>query len=310
MSLHNVKEILSGLPFGPATGAATGGAHTGAGAYAVGKGHIGAETGAVAAFNVHNMEFVQGVVGAAEDEGAPVILMIGEPMIPFAGLDMLVAICRKAAEASSVPMAIALDHGKKRENIQRCIELGVSVMFDGSHLPFEENIALTKEYAALAHAAGVSIEGEIGAIGGAEDDDVDGAASLTDPMQAIEFAERTGVDGLAISIGNRHGFYKRPPLLNMEILSQVATVVRMPIVLHGGSDVPDAEIRKAIRCGIRKVNVGTELKYAFFSTLKERLNQDPMPYQPPAVLAQARAAIRELARSKIRLFRSAWEVRT
>jgi fructose-bisphosphate aldolase class II len=307
MSLHNVEEILSGLP--GAAGAGAGFYEVRSMTHAVDEAYAVGEACAVAAFNVHNMEFVQGVVGAAEDEGSPVILMIGEPMIPFAGLDMLVAICRKAAEASSVPMAIALDHGKKRENIQRCIELGVSVMFDGSNLPFQDNIALTKEYAALAHAAGVSIEGEIGAIGGAEDEDVDGAASLTDPMQAIEFAERTGVDALAISIGNRHGFYKRPPLLNMEILSMVAAAVRMPIVLHGGSDVPDAEIRKAIRCGIRKVNVGTELKYAFFSTLKERLNQDPMPYQPPAVLAQARAAVRELARSKIRLFRSAWEVR-
>ncbi len=291
MSIHSVKEILSGPPAIDAARAR------------------GADC-AVAAFNVHNMEFVQGVVAAAEDEGAPVILMIGEPMIPFAGLEMLVAICRQAAASSRVPIAVALDHGTKRENIIRCIELGVSVMFDGSRLPFEENTALTKEYADLAHAAGVSIEGEIGAIGGAEDDGIDGAAALTDPAQAIEFAERTGVDALAISIGNRHGFYKRPPTLDMGILSKVKAAVRIPIVLHGGSDVPDSEILKAIQNGIRKINIGTELKYAFFSTLRERLNLDPMPYQPPQVLAQAREAVRELARKKIKLVRSAWEDRS
>lgn len=264
---------------------------------------------AIAACNVHTMEFAQAVAWAAQDEGAPVILMIGEAMIPFAGLDMLAAICRHAADEAEVPVAVALDHGKNPANIERCMALGLSVMFDGSHLPFEENVRLTTAFARKAHDAGVSIEGEIGAIGGVEDGEEEVEAMKTDPALAIEFAERTGVDALAISIGNRHGFYRTPPVLDAGRLEAVrlgmaARGLRVPLVLHGGSDVPPQEIRKVLGAGIRKINVGTDLKFAFFDELRRRLSQVPMPYQPPQVLAHGREAVRRVAREKIALFGS------
>lgn len=259
---------------------------------------------AVAACNVHNMEFAQAVARAAQDEAAPVILMIGEAMIPFAGLDMLACICRHVAKEVSVPVAVALDHGKNPANVERCIELGLSVMFDGSHLPFEENVSMTRAFAQKAHAAGLSIEGELGAIGGVEDGEDEVEAMKTDPALAIEFAERTGVDALAISIGNRHGFYPVPPVLDVARLEAVRHSLGIPLVLHGGSDIPESEILRALKAGVRKVNVGTDLKFAFFDELRKRLSVIPMPYQPPQVLAQGREAVRNVARQKIRLFGS------
>lgn len=265
---------------------------------------------AVAACNVHNMEFAQAVAWAARDESAPVILMIGEAMIPFAGLDMLASICRRVADEVEVPVAVALDHGKNPDHVRRCIELGLSVMFDGSHLPFAENVARTAEFARMAHDAGVSLEGELGAIGGSEDDEEEVEAMKTDPALAIEFAERTGVDSLAISIGNRHGFYRTPPVLDAERLAAVRRAVRVPLVLHGGSDVPESEIRKVIDAGIRKINVGTDLKFAFFDELRRRLTADPMPFQPPHVLAHGRDAVRRVTRGKIALFGSSGTIAT
>ncbi|MDI6870185.1 MAG: class II fructose-bisphosphate aldolase family protein [Bacillota bacterium] len=259
---------------------------------------------AVGAFNVHNMEYVQAVIKAAEAENAPVILMIGEAMIPFAGLDMLATICLFAAEQTPVPVAVALDHGHSFANLERCVELGISIMFDGSHLPLEENIRLTRKFARMAHAAGVSIEGELGSVGGAEDGEAGKEVNLTDPRTAARFVEETGVDALAVAIGNCHGFYSGTPSLDLVRLERIRELVHIPLVLHGGSDLPEALSREAIARGIRKFNVGTDLKYAFSSTLKRLLTQEPMPYQPPALLGPARDAVTEVVRHKIRLFGS------
>lgn len=278
MPFYNPKELLSVVP-------KTGG-------FAVG------------AFNVHNMEYTQAVVKAAELENAPVILMIGEPMIPFAGLDMLAAICRHAAENSKVPVAVTLDHGKKEENIKRCIELGVSVMFDGSHYPFDKNIKLTKEVVERAHKVGLSVEGELGSIGGSEDGEEARPEMMTDPDAAKEFVELTGIDVLAVSIGNCHGLYRKLPKLDVERLRLIRKKVDIPIVLHGGSDLPVDMSLEVIKQGIVKFNVGTDLKYAFSRKLRETLNGEPMPFQPPHVLEPAREAVCEVARQKIRLFGS------
>jgi ketose-bisphosphate aldolase len=257
---------------------------------------------AIGAFNVHNMEYTQAVIRAAEAEQAPVILMIGEPMIPYAGLDMLAEICKEAAGAARIPVAIALDHGKIKENIDRCIQLGICVMVDGSHLSFEKNVAFTRDVVERAHARGLSVEGEIGSIGGSEDGEAQLEKMMTDPDAAAEFAEKSGVDILAVSIGNVHGLYHGECHIDINRLKEIANRVHVPIVMHGGSDLEQGISKEAIQNGIRKFNIGTDLKYAFSTTLRATLNQTPMPFQPHAVLGPARDAVEQVAREKIRLF--------
>lgn len=259
---------------------------------------------AIGAFNVHNMEYTQAVVRAAETTGMPVILMLGEPMLAFADLDMLSTIATTAAERSSVPIAVALDHGKNWQNIQRCIELGLCVMVDGSALPYEENVRLTRAAVQLARRYGVSVEGELGSLAGIEDVEDEASEFLTDPPAAARFVEETGVDGLAVAIGNCHGKYLRPPVLDMERLRRIRDLVEVPIVLHGGSDLPLEMSRQAIENGIRKFNVGTDLKYAFCEEFRRVLEQDPMPFQPPQTLGAARDAVYRTACEKIRLFQN------
>jgi ketose-bisphosphate aldolase len=259
---------------------------------------------AVGAFNVHNMEYTQGVIKAAEMENAPVILMIGEAMIPYCGLDMIAAICQQAAQSTRVPVAIALDHGKKMENINSCLELGISVMFDGSHYPFEENIRLTAEVCQKAHQLGLPVEGELGNIGGSEEGEDVTPEMMTNPDAAEDYVNRTGVDILAIAIGNIHGLYKKPPHLDIERLKAIRRKVSIPVVLHGGSDLPIEMSCEVIKEGISKFNIGTDLKYAFSRRLKEALNAEPMPFQPPHVMGPARDAVCEVARKKIQIFGS------
>lgn len=259
---------------------------------------------AVGAFNVHNMEYTQGVIKAAELEDSPVILMIGEAMIPFCGLDMISTICLHAAQNTHIPVAIMLDHGKKMENINRCLELGIPVMFDGSHYPFEENVRLTTEICKKAHALGLPVEGELGNISGSEDGEEITPEMMTDPDKAVEFVEKTGVDILAISIGNVHGLYKTPPHLDIERLKKIRSEVNIPLVMHGGSDLPTEMAKSVIHEGISKFNIGTDLKYAFSYSLKKTFNQTPMPFQPPETLGVAREAVCEATREKMQLFGS------
>lgn len=259
---------------------------------------------AIGAFNVHNMEYTQAVVQAAEATRMPVILMLGEPMLEFAGLEMLSTIAKTAARRSSLPIAVTLDHGKKLDNIRRCIQLGISVMVDGSALPYEENVQLTRTVVEMAREAGVSVEGELGSLAGIEDVEAEAMEFFTDPDLAAEFAARTGIDALAVAIGNCHGKYLRPPVLDMERLRRIREKVTVPIVLHGGSDLPPDMSREAIENGIRKFNVGTDLKYAFCQEMKRVLDQDPMPFQPPRTLGTAREAVYRVACQKIRLFQN------
>jgi len=277
MSLYSVSELYKGLPRGKY---------------------------ALAAFNVHNMEYTQAVIRSAEKEDAPVILMIGEPIIPFAGLKMLSTICKFAAYNTKIPVAITLDHGKKMDLINESIKLGLSVMFDGSLLPFEENVKLTREVVEKAHSSCVSVEGELGSIAGVEDEKETKASAMTNPKMAKIFAEETKVDILAISIGNRHGLYRAKPELDLQRLARINKLISIPLVLHGGSDLPEDLTRKAIELGIKKYNIGTDLKNAFAVALKRVINQEPMPFQPPNILGVAREAVFEVACKKIRLMGS------
>ena len=262
---------------------------------------------AVGQFNVNNLEFAQAIAEAAAEERSPVIFGVSEGALKYMGLEYTVAIAETAAKASGVPVALHLDHGSSFEIAMKCIRAGFSsVMFDGSHYPFEENVRLTKEIVKAAHAMGVSVEGELGTIGGVEDDiSVDDAdAALAKPEEAIRFWEETGVDALAIAVGTAHGMYKGEVKIRFDIIEAVASKIPVPIVLHGGSGVPDDMIRESIRLGVGKINVNTENQIACTDAIREVLNNDAKVYDPRKYMTPARNAMKEVVRSKIRLFGS------
>jgi fructose-bisphosphate aldolase class II len=262
---------------------------------------------AVGQFNMNNLEFAQAIVEAAMEEKSPFIFGVSEGALKYMGIEFTVALAEAAAKKSGLPIALHLDHGSTFEVAMKCIRAGFSsVMFDGSHYPFEENVRLTKEVVKAAHAMGVSVEGELGTIGGVEDDiSVDEAhASLANPEEAIRFYEETGVDCLAIAVGTAHGMYKGEPNIRYDIIEKVANAIPVPVVLHGGSGVPDDSIRKAIAAGVGKINVNTENQVACTDTIRQILNNDSKVYDPRKYLGPAKKAMVEVVRSKIRLFGS------
>ncbi|MDO8510678.1 MAG: class II fructose-1,6-bisphosphate aldolase [Nanoarchaeota archaeon] len=284
---------------------------------------------AVAHFNINNMEIVQGVVAAATKLKAPIILATSEGALRYAGMDYLYAIAKIAAESSSVPIALHLDHGKDLEIIKRAIQKGYSsVMIDASHEDFEKNIRLTKQVVALAHGKGISVEAELGTIGGAEDLVSSRNIIYTDPAKAKEFVERTGCDILAVAIGTSHGAYKfaGKASLRQDVLRQIRQEVKVPLVLHGASGVPqtivktaqkygadlsgvkgvpDAQIRTAIRNGVTKINTDTDIRIAFDAGIRKALYAQPKNFDPRHMLASARELIQAVAEQRIKLFGSA-----
>lgn len=262
---------------------------------------------AVGAFNCNNMEIVQAIIAAAEAEKSPVIMQASQGAIKYAGIEYITAMASIAAENASVPVALHLDHGTSFEQVMMCIRKGFSsVMIDGSKLPFEENIALTKRVIDVGRAVGVSVEAELGKIGGTEDDiHVDDRDALfTNPEEAREFVERTGVDALAVAIGTAHGQYKGVPELDFARLEKIRSLVNIPIVLHGSSGVPDEAISKAIKLGVRKVNIDTNIREAFVQASRDVLNKDAKEIDPRKMLGPAREAATAIIREKIRLFGS------
>lgn len=262
---------------------------------------------AVGQFNVNNLEYFQAITEAAKEERSPLIFGASEGAIRYIGLENVVALAEVAAKQADVPIALHLDHGSSFEMVMKCIRAGFSsVMFDGSHYPFEENIRLTKKVVEAAHAVGVSVEGELGTIGGVEDDlDVsEEDAALAKPEEAIEFWKETKVDALAIAVGTAHGIYKGEPKIRFDIIEKVAQAVDAPIVLHGGSGVPDAAIQKSISLGVGKINVNTENQVASTKVVRELLLQNENMIDPRKYLGPAREAIKEVVKGKMRLFGS------
>ena len=260
---------------------------------------------AVGAFNCNNMEMIQAIVQAAAAERAPVIIQASQGAIKYAGLEFITALVRTAAAAVAVPVALHLDHGTDYDTVVACIRHGfTSVMFDGSHWAKEENIERTREVVRIAHAAGVTVEGEIGRIGGVEDDiSVDERdAFLTPVADAVEFYHATGVDALAMSFGTAHGLYKLPPQLAFDRIDAVHRETGAYLVMHGGSGVPDADVQRGISLGIRKINIDTELREAFMAELRRQLAARPAELDPRKVLGPARAAMQEKVKEKMRLF--------
>lgn len=262
---------------------------------------------AVGAFNFSNLETLRAIILAAQRRSAPVIIQTSQTAIKYAGLEYIVAMARVAGEQAGVPVVLHLDHGTDLATIEACIKAGYSsVMIDASHHSFTENIRLTKEVVAMAHAHGVSVEAELGRLAGQEDEISVGEreAAFTDPAEARAFVEETGVDALAVAVGTAHGLYRGEPHLDFLSLQQIAELVSIPLVLHGASGVPDASIRQAIACGISKINIDTELRIAFYRAVKNFLDHHDT-YDPRKFLSPAIDAMAELVEAKIDLFGSA-----
>ncbi len=262
---------------------------------------------AVGAFSAHNAETIQAILWAAEAEQSPVMIQIGQRVIHHIGLEAMKKMLDVLAKDITVPVCIHLDHSRQYKQTMQAIQLGFqSVMFDGSALSFEENTRITRKVVEAARELGIGTEGEIGKIGGTEDDITvaEEDAMITSTAEAAAFVEATDVDYLAVSIGTAHGIYKNPPKLAFERLQEINETVKRPIVLHGGSDVPDDQVRKAISLGIAKINVDTELRQAFTIGMQEVLQEDPEEYHLAVSLGRGREMMQAKVQEKIRLFGS------
>jgi len=247
---------------------------------------------AVGAFNVENLEFVMAVVAAAEEKHSPVIMQTTPGTIKYASIDYFAAMCRVAADAASVPVAIHLDHGDGFDRCVQAMHAGyTSVMIDGSHVPFEDNIALTASVTKVAGPIGIPVEAELGKVGGKEDDGpaVEGENPYTDPDQAEEFVARTGCTSLAVGVGTAHGVYKGIPHIEQGVLKAIRSRLDIPLVLHGTSGVPDDQVAEAIANGICKVNYATELRQAYTRGFMGFMTENPDCFDPkkPSKLGMA-----------------------
>lgn len=259
---------------------------------------------AVPAFNIHNLETFQVVVEAAAELKSPVIIAATPSTIRYSGADYLVAIAKTAAGKFVIPMAVHLDHFEDIEEIKRCIDLGFkSVMIDASKHPFEENIQIVKAVVEYAHERDVTVEAELGCLGGQEDDITvsEKEALFTDPDAAIEFVERTGIDSLAVAIGTAHGIYKQEPILDFKRLEIISGKVSIPLVLHGASGVPDDSVKRAVTLGICKVNIATELKIPFAGAIKQYFIDHPEANDPRYYMTPGKLAMKKVVMDKIRL---------
>ncbi|WGE28439.1 tagatose bisphosphate family class II aldolase [Edwardsiella tarda] len=263
---------------------------------------------AVPAFNIHNLETIQVVTETAAELASPVILAGTPGTFSYAGTDNLVVLCRQAAARHDLPLALHLDHHESPSDIGAKVRAGVrSVMIDASALPFARNIATVAEVVRFCRRYGVSVEAELGRLGGQEDDrQVDEAESrLTDPEAAAEFVERSGIDSLAVAIGSAHGLYRGEPHLDFARLAAIRQRVAIPLVLHGASGLAAEMVREAIALGICKVNVATELKIAFADALKRYFHAHPEANDPRQYMAAGKQAMRAVVAEKIRLCGSA-----
>ncbi|MBK0034565.1 tagatose bisphosphate family class II aldolase [Erwinia sp. S43] len=259
---------------------------------------------AVPAFNVHNLETVQAIAETAAELRSPVIMAGTTGTWNYAGLEYLVAICQQAAKKYDLPIALHLDHHEDLNDISRKVHAGVrSVMIDASHYPFAQNIEKVREVVRLCHRYDVSVEAELGRLGGQEDDLIvdESDSFFTDPAKAQEYVSRTGIDSLAVAIGSAHGLYQGEPKLDFDRLAQIREQVDIPLVLHGASGIPEAMLRRSISLGICKVNVATELKIAFSGAVKAFFNAHPGASDPREYMEPGKQAMKQVVAEKIRI---------
>lgn len=243
------------------------------------------------------------VISAAEEMNAPVIMQTTPSTVSYAGLDYFLANVKVAASRANVPVAIHLDHGSSFELASQAFRTGyTSIMIDGSHGDFESNVKLSKSVVDMCKSSGIAVEAELGKVGGKEDDLDGGDGDIyTDPLEAKEFVERTGVDSLAIAIGTAHGMYKGEPKLDLDRLSAIREVVSVPLVLHGGSGIPDSKVQEAIRRGICKVNYATELRIAYTDGIKKYLSENPDAIDPKKYNKAGFDEVKKFVKEKMRV---------
>ncbi len=263
-----------------------------------------AEGRAVVGFSIYDLEQGIGVVRAAEAEQLPVLLQAGSSAFRYAGREPLAQLALALAREAAVPVGVHLDHATDPAEVDACLRLGyTSVMFDGSALPFGENVRLTRAVVASAHRAGAWVEAELAGIAGDEDESSEASAgALTDPAVAARFVAETGVDALAVAVGNVHGIPAAPVALDLERLERIAQAVGVPLVLHGASGLPDAEVQAAIALGVAKLNVNTELRRALRGALLALAADPPAGDGIAALLGGAIEATRQAARDKLLAF--------
>ncbi|WP_062200140.1 class II fructose-1,6-bisphosphate aldolase [Massilibacterium senegalense] len=263
---------------------------------------------AVGQFNINNLEFTQAILQAAEEEKSPVILGVSEGAARYmGGFRLVVAMVEElmVAYEVTVPVAIHLDHGSSFEKCVQAIDAGfTSVMIDGSHFPLEENIALTKRVVDVAHALGVSVEAELGRIGGEEDDVIVAEEAYAIPAECEQLIRETNVDSFAPALGSVHGPYKGEPKLGFKEMQEVMELTNVPLVLHGGSGIPLKDIQKAISLGTAKINVNTENQIAATKAVRAFMEEKPEVYDPRKYLTAARDAIKATVIGKMRDFGS------
>ncbi len=284
---------------------------------------------AIPAFNINNLEILKAVMQAAEELRSPIIIQTSEGAIAYAGMNYLIAMVRVAAQ-SKIPIVLHLDHGKDLNVIKKAIQSGyTSVMYDGSSLPYAENVKRTQQVVRWAKQKGVSVEAEIGALKGIEDfvNVSEKDALLTNPEEAARFAKETSCDSLAVAIGTAHGAYKFKGKTHLDIdrLKKIASLIKLPIVLHGASGVRedvikmaehygakigeargvmDEDIKQAIKYGVAKINIDTDIRLAFTAGLREILSQSPTVFDPRKLLEPAMRMMTEMAKQKILIFGS------
>lgn len=280
---------------------------------------------AIGAFNVNNMEIIQGIIQAAEEEKSPLILQVSAGARKYAGQKYIIKLMEAALEEADLPIALHLDHGQTFEICRDVIDGGfTSVMIDGSHLPFEENIALTKQVVECAHERNVWVEAELGRLAGVEDEVSSEENVYTEPDEAVEFVERTGCDSLAIAIGTSHGAYKfkGEPKLDFDRLEKISGMLPgYPLVLHGASSVlpefvkmanqyggevadakgvPEDFLRRAARSGVCKINIDTDIRLAMTAVIRKYFRENPQEFDPRKYLGPARQAVKDMVQHKIK----------
>jgi fructose-bisphosphate aldolase class II len=261
---------------------------------------------AIPAFNISDWAMFNGIIDISEELSAPVIIAIHPDEVSHITTDLIAAMHSRAHRAS-VPVAIHWDHGGTYEQMIVAIQAGfTSVMIDASLLPFDENVALTRKVVEAAHAVGVQVEGELGTIGANDSYGESGAAEIiyTNPDDAVRFVNETGVDSLAIAIGTSHGLYpaEKNPELRHDLLEQIKAAVKIPLVLHGGSSNPDAELRRAVELGVNKINISSDIKVSYHNRMREILGTDERLREPNAIQPEPIAAMKVTAAEKIKLF--------
>lgn len=266
---------------------------------------------AIGAFNANNMEIVQAIIETAEEERSPVIVQASQGAIKYAGLDMIVSMVKSLAEKATIPVVLHLDHGTDYYQNILCLRAGfTSLMFDGSKLPFDENVAMARKVVEMAHVCDVPVEAEIGQIGKMDASDEPGVARerikefMADPEEAARFVKMTEIDSLAAAVGTIHGCQEQIAQLDIPRIEKIRDLTGVPLVLHGASGASDEEIRKGIAAGISKINIDTRIRMAFTKAARDFLNQNPDEIDPRKMLGPAKEAAKEVIRGRIRVLGS------